>query len=164
MAELSKKMVSSINDQINAELVSAYIYLDIADYYVEKGMVGFGAWFKKQAKEEIEHAEKFIDYLHANGAKVVLADVTAPKDKYDDLRAPLVKQVEHEEYVTSLIYKLMDLAVKEKDYRTQELLRWFVQEQFEEEEHSHNLLDQYDLYGKDIAALMKLDKELGERK
>ena len=164
MAKLSKKMITAINDQITAELESSYIYLNIANYYVEKGLCGFGTWFKKQAEEEVEHAEKFIDYLHANGAKVVLATITAPKDKFKDDRAPLLKQVEHEGLVTSLIYKLMDLAIEEKDYRTQEMLRWFVTEQAEEEAHSQELLDKYDYYGKDLAALMKLDKELGERK
>ena len=86
------------------------------------------------------------------------------KDKFKDDRSPLLKQVEHEELVTSLIYKLMDLAIEDKDYRTQEMLRWFVSEQAEEEEHSHELLDKYDRYGKDLTALMHLDKELAQRK
>lgn len=157
-------MVKAINEQVIAELESSYIYLNIANYYVEKGLCGFGSWFKKQASEEVEHAEKFIDYLHSNGEKVVLADISAPKDKFKDDRSPLLKQVEHEELVTSLIYKLMDLAIEDKDYRTQEMLRWFVSEQAEEEEHSHELLDKYDRYGKDLTALMHLDKELAQRK
>ncbi len=164
MAKISKKMAKAINEQIIAELESSYIYLNIANYYVENGLAGFGAWFKKQAEEEVEHAEKFIDYLHSNGEKVVLTEIAAPKDKFKDDRAPLVKQVEHEEFVTSLIYKLMDLAIADKDYRTQEMLRWFISEQAEEEEHSHELLEKYDRYGKDLTALMHLDRELAQRK
>ena len=82
MAKISKKMAKAINEQIIAELESAYIYLNIANYYVENGLAGFGAWFKKQAEEEVEHAEKFIDYLHSNGEKVVLTEIAAPKDKF----------------------------------------------------------------------------------
>lgn len=164
MAKLTKPMVNLINEQIQAELESAYLYLAMSNYYTEKGFPGFGTWFKKQAEEEEEHAEKFIDYLHGNDEKVVLMDIKASKEEYKDLRTPLASQYAHEQVVTSMIYKLMDLAIEEKDYRTQEMLRWFVSEQYEEEETARTLLEQYDLYGTDLAALMKLDHELGERK
>lgn len=161
---MSNKMVDLINAQINAELASAYIYQNIENYYEEKGLLGFAAWFKKQTQEEIEHAEKFIAYLHEEGKKVVLSDIKAPHDVFADAEEPLKLQLKHEEYVTSLIYGLVEQATEDKDYRSLSFLKWFVDEQTEEEAHSRGLIDAYELYGKDPASLMKLDHELGERK
>lgn len=156
-------MIDIINDQIQAELTSAYIYLDISNYYIEENLDGFGNWFKKQAEEEVEHAEKFISYLHANNEKVNLKPIEAPKNTYKNHREPLVVQLEHEQLVTSLIYKILDLAIKEKDYRSQEFLKWYVNEQFEEEEQSQDLLEKYDFCSREVAALLALDKELSKR-
>lgn len=164
MAEVSEKLVKLINEQINAEFASAYIYLDIENFYVEKGLNGFAAWFKMQAKEEVEHAEKFIAYLHQEGKKVVLTDIKAPKNNFNTLKDPLDLQLEHEQYVTSLIYGLVAQAEADKDYRSLSFLKWYVDEQTEEEEHSRNLISAFELYGNDPASLMKLDKELSERK
>lgn len=164
MATISKKLASLINDQINAELYSAYLYQDIADYYHGEKLIGFAKWFDKQAEEELEHAKKFIDYLRDNGEKVVLKDITAPKNKFKGLRDGLALQLTHEEAVTAMIYRLMDQAVEEKDYRAQSFLKWFVDEQTEEEAHSHELLEKFDLYGSDLSVLYRLDSELGGRK
>lgn len=163
MAKVSEKLIQLINEQIRAEYESAYIYLEIANYYEEQGWYGFAGWFNKQYKEEVEHAEKFIKYVHEQGYKVVLEDIRAPKNTYKDLREPLAKQLEHEELVTSLIYGLMDQAVADKDYRSQSFLKWYVDEQTEEEEHSHELIELYDRYSVDPIGMIKLDKKLGKR-
>ena len=163
MANLSKNMVHIINEQINAELESAYLYLGMANFYAEKGLIGFAHNFKKQADEEVTHSERLRDYLIDHSAPIVLKDIKAPKETYEDLRAPLKKQLEHEEYVTSLIYKIMDLAIEEKDYRTIEMLRWFVSEQQEEEVNARTLLEEYDAFGSDLSLLYKLNKKLGKR-
>lgn len=164
MATVSEKLVDLINKQITAEFESAYLYLGMSQYYEEKGFVGLGAWFLKQAKEENEHALKFIAYLNQEDKKVVLADIHAPKEVYKDLREPLVEQLKHEELVTSLIYGLVAQAEKDKDYRSISFLKWYVDEQTEEEEHSRILIEQYDFLKGDVAALLKWDHELGERK
>lgn len=164
MTTISEKIAKLINDQINAELYSAYLYQEMADFYFDAKLVGFAKWFDKQAEEELEHAKKFLDYLRQHGKKVTLKDVKAPKCKLKEIRDGLKIQVEHEELVTSLIDKIMDQAILEKDYRTQSFLKWFIDEQVEEESHSAELLEKYDLYGKDLSLLAKLDHELGERK
>ena len=124
----------------------------MADFYFDAKLVGFAKWFDKQAEEELEHAKKFLDYLRQHGKKVTLKDVKAPKCKLKEIRDGLKIQVEHEELVTSLID------------RTQSFLKWFIDEQVEEESHSAELLEKYDLYGKDLSLLARLDHELGERK
>lgn len=164
MAKLSKDLIKLINSQINAELYSAYIYADISNFYYEKGFTGFGHWFKIQAHEEVGHAEKFIDYLHDNSEVVELAKVEKPEFTYKTLKDPLVKQLEHEEFVTSLIYKLVDQAKKDNDYRSIDFLNWYVKEQFEEEMNARNLLEEFNFIEKDVAAIVKMNHELGERK
>jgi len=164
MAEISKAMSDLINRQIQAELESSYLYQSMVSFYEEKGLHGFSHWFSVQAKEEVEHAEKFIHYLYAQEKKVVLYDIHAPKVTFQSLRDPLEEQLKHEQLVTSLIYQLMDLARQEKDYRTEQLLSWFVSEQTEEEEHSKALLEAFDFAGDDKIGVFQLDQKLAERK
>ena len=164
MATVSEKLVALINKQITAEFESAYLYLGMSQYYEEEGFAGLGAWFFKQATEQNEHAVKFINYLNQEEKKVILEDIHAPKEVYKDLREPLVEQLKHEELVTSLIYALVEQAEKDKDYRSLSFLKWYVDEQTEEEEHSRLLIQQYDMLKGDVAALLKWDHELGERK
>lgn len=164
MATVSKELVGMINKQITAEFESAYLYLGMSQYYEEEGYTGLGAWFLKQAEEENEHALKFIAYLNQEEKKTVLEDIRAPKEVYKDLREPLVEQLKHEELVTSLIYALVEQAEKDKDYRSLSFLKWYVDEQTEEEEHSRLLIEQYDKVKNDVSALLKWDHELGERK
>lgn len=163
MTKIPAKIVDLINEQIKAEMESAYLYLGMANYYSEEGLLGFTHWFDKQAKEEMEHAEKFIEYLRRNDEKVILFDVKAPAVSYTDRREPLAEQLKHEILVTSLIYKIMDAAVENKDYRTIEMLRWFVTEQEEEEENAKALLEEYDFCSKDNATLYALNNKLNQR-
>lgn len=163
MAEISKTLAEMINKQINAEFESAYLYLGMSNYYIGRGFIGLGSWFATQAKEENEHAEKFIAYLNQEGHKVILSDIKAPKEEYGDLREPLVKQLAHEQGVTALIYALVNQAEKDKDYRSLSFLKWYVDEQTEEEAHSRDLILQYDFMKDDVAALLRWDKTLGKR-
>ncbi len=162
---MDKVLVDLINDQINKEMYSSYLYLNIANYYSEKGLNGFASWFKKQASEELEHALKFIDYMHDEGANVELLDVEAPKHSFHDYKEPLTLQLEHEKYVTSLVYKIYEAALKCNDYRTTLFLNWFVTEQQEEEKHSLDLITRFELFATDSKGVYLLDKELaGDRK
>lgn len=152
-----------INDQIQAEFESAYLYLGMSQFYEEKGFTGLAAWFQKQASEENEHALKFIAYLNQEEKKVVLKDIHAPKEVYEKMDEPLKKQLAHEELVTSLIYGLVSQAEADKDYRSLSFLKWYVDEQTEEEEHSRDLINQFEMMKGDVAALLKWDHELGKR-
>jgi len=149
-----------LNEQINKELFSAYLYLDIANYYTGKGLDGFAHWFKIQAKEEMDHAFKFIGYLQDLNREVSLDGIDKPSIAYKDLRQPLEEALKHEEFISESIDKIFAAAEEAKDYRTQEFLNWFVREQVEEEKNAQDLIVKFDLAGK---ALMMMDHQLGKR-
>ena len=152
-----------IEDQINKELWSAYIYYDMAEYYQSKALHGLHAWFEKQAKEEVEHAEKFMEFLHDREESFVLKPIAAPGKVYKNLREPLEYQVEHEKLVTSLILAIYDKAKQLNDHIVTRFMSWYVDEQMEEEAHSKELLDQYDLFAKDGGlGLREFDKDCGK--
>ncbi len=157
---MTKDMISLMEQQINKELYSAYLYYDIAEYYRSKGLDGLHAHFEAQAREEIEHAEKFSEYLHDMEVSFKLLPIEAPNNNFKDLREPLALQLEHEKYVTSLILKIVDQADKDGDRRTANFADWFVTEQLEEEKHSKEMLGKYDLYAKDGGlGLFQYDKQ-----
>ena len=160
---MDKKVKDLINDQINKEFYSAYLYLDMANFYDEKGLSGFANWFEKQAKEEEEHAMKFYAYLHDNNEKVKLLPIDAPKSAYKSIKAPLDAALKHEKYVTALIHAIYEAADKVADCRTKNFLAWFIEEQGEEEKNAKELVDKMELFGDDKQALYLLDKELGGR-
>ena len=161
--QISENITKMINGQIKAEFESAYLYQDIANYYYEKGLHGFASWFQVQAKEEVEHAEKFIAYLHQEGKNVVLGDIKKLGKDYASLEEPLQIQIDHEALVTSLIHAIYAAARKEDDFRTESFLVWFVDEQAEEEEHSRNLLQEFK-FAEKADALIDVDRALAERK
>lgn len=161
---ISKKMVDAINDQIQAELYSSYLYLSMAAHFEAENLPGFAKWMRVQNDEEREHAMKFFDYLYQRGASVTLKAIQQPPIKF---KKPIdvFKQVfEHEQKVTSLIEKLYELSVKEKDYGTQVMLQWFITEQVEEEKNVMEIINQLEMAGDSPAMLMMLDRKLGERK
>ena len=160
---MDKKVKDLINDQINKELYSAYLYLDMANYYDDKGLSGFANWYEKQAKEEEEHAMKFYAYLHDNNEKVKLLPIDAPKTSYKTIKAPLDAALKHEKYVTSLIHAIYQAADAAQDCRTKNFLAWFIEEQGEEEKNAQELVDKMELFGDDKQALYLLDKDLGAR-
>lgn len=158
---MNKELTELIENQINKELWSAYLYLDVAEYYRSKGFDGLHKYFEAQAKEEVEHAEKFMEFLHDEDISFELKLIEGPKNHFKDLREPLVFQIEHEKVVTSLIYKIYDKAVEVKDHRVSEFLRWYINEQTEEEKTAKDLLDRYDLLSTSGGiGLLKFDKSL----
>jgi len=160
---MDKQLLSLIEDQINKELWSAYIYFDMAEFYESRGLHGLHAWFEKQAKEEVEHAEKFCDYLHSVGASFSLKAIPAPGKVYADLREPLAYQVEHEALVTSLILAIYRKSKEVDDITTEHFMSWYVNEQFEEESHAKGMLEQYDLYAAQGGLGLHLfDKEIAK--
>ena len=161
--KISEAMISAINDQIKAEYDSAYIYLAMSAYLKDAGLDGMSHWMREQHKEEIEHAEKFIDYLYERGARVIIPDIAKPKESYADALEVFRTAYSHEQYVTSRIYKLVDLAVSEKDYATQSMLKWFVDEQMEEEDNTGGIVAKLEFLGGDKHSIYMVDRELAER-
>jgi len=160
---METKVSTLLNEQINKEMYSAYLYLDIANYYDEKGLDGFANWYEIQAKEEMDHALLFYRYLHNNSEMVTLQAIAKPDKVFDDLTAPLQVALEHEKYVTSLINAIYTAAIDAKDYRTAQFLDWFIKEQGEEEKNSSDQITKMGLYGSDPRSLYLLNEELKAR-
>ena len=160
---LHKDVASLLEQQINKEFYSAYLYLDISNYYFDKNLDGFGNWYKIQAQEERDHALLFLTYLQNNDEFPKLTAIDAPNKEYADFRAPLVVAQEHERYVTSLINTIYAEAMKHNDFRTLQFLDWFVKEQGEEEKNANDLVGRFDLFGSDPKSLYALDSELSTR-
>ncbi len=160
---ISEKMVSAINDQIKAEFDSAFIYLGMSAWFEEANLSGMATWMRKQYHEEVEHAEKFMKYLYDRGAKVVVPNIDKPADKYESPLAVFKEAYKHECYVTGRICKLMDLAAEEKDYATQSMLKWFIDEQVEEEAQTDEIVKKLEFIGTSHQPIYMLNKELGSR-
>ncbi|MGN0671950.1 MAG: ferritin [Anaerovoracaceae bacterium] len=160
---LSKKVVELLNDQVNKEFYSAYLYLDMSNYYKNEGLDGFANWYKIQAQEERDHAVLFIEYLQQNGEAVVLEAIAKPDKEFSKFTDPLEAGAEHERFVTGLIHNIYAAAYDEKDFRTMQFLDWFVKEQAEEEENADDLIRKFELFGGDSKGLYMLDNELAAR-
>lgn len=160
---MNQKVSGLINDQINKELYSAYLYLDFANYYAQKGLEGFENWYLVQAQEERDHAMLFYRYLHNNGEKVTFQAVAKPDFTPGDNMTPLRQGLEHEKYVTSLINGIYAAAHEDHDYRTMQVLDWFVKEQGEEEKNAGDLITKMELFGGDAKGLYMLNSELASR-
>ena len=160
---LDKKVVELLNQQVNKEFYSAYLYLDFSNYYYDHGLEGFGSWFKIQAQEERDHAMLFIQYLQNNGEQIELNTIDKPEIDKTSPKTVLAETLKHEQYVTGLIHQLYDAAQTVKDFRTTQFLDWFVKEQGEEENTAENLMKRYELFGDDPKSLYMLDNELGSR-
>ena len=160
---LSKKVVELLNQQINKEFYSAYLYLDFSNYNDDLGFDGFANWYKTQAQEERDHAMLFLQYLQNNGERIVLEAIAKPNVELSSAKAVLAEGLKHEQYVTSLIHNIYDAAYAEKDFRTMQFLDWFVKEQGEEETNADNLIKKFELFGDDPKSLYMLDNELGAR-
>lgn len=160
---LDKKVVELLNQQVNKEFYSAYLYLDFSNYYYDHGLDGFGNWYKIQAQEERDHAMLFIQYLQNNGEKVELEAIDKPGVSLESAKAVLAEGLKHEQYVTSLIHTIYDAAYSVKDFRTMQFLDWFVKEQGEEEKNSGDLIQKMKLFGDDARSLYLLNQELKAR-
>lgn len=160
---LNQEITKLINEQINKELYSSYLYLDMAGYYSDKSLDGFENWFYIQAQEERDHAMLFRTYLLNNDENVVLTSVAAPESNYNDFNEPLLATLEHERTVTASINNIYAVAYQERDFRTMQFLDWFVKEQGEEEKNSSDLISKFDLFGNDSKGLYMLNQELKSR-
>ncbi len=160
---LDKKVVELLNQQVNKEFYSAYLYLDFSNYYSDEGLDGFANWYKVQAQEERDHAMLFIQYMQNNGEKITLEAIEKPDVELTSAKVVLEAGLEHEQYVTSLIHNIYDAAYSVKDFRTMQFLDWFVKEQGEEETNADNLVKKYALFGDDPKSLYMLDNELAGR-
>ena len=160
---LSKELASLLNDQVNMEWYSAYMYLDIYSYYTDRNLNGFANWFNVQTQEERDHAMLFMKYLLNNSEKVILRDVKASGAAFADFREPADAAFAHEKKVTASINNIYAAAYAQKDFRTMQFLDWFVKEQGEEEKNTEDILKRYDLFGKDPRGLYLLDSELAAR-
>ncbi len=154
----------AINEQINAEIYSAYLYLAMAAYLESENLPGFASWMKIQAQEEMTHAMKFYSFAYDRDGSVELEAIKKPQTKFNSALHIAEETLKHEQEVTKLIHNLHELAVKEKDYAFESLLKWFIDEQVEEENNSKNLIDQLKLAGDTGPGLFMFDKELGARK
>ena len=152
-----------LNDQINKEFYSAYLYLDFANYYDEVGLDGFANWYKIQAQEERDHALLFYEYLRNNDETVTFEAVAKPEWERGDNMTPLKKALEHEKYVTALINAIYAAAYEVKDFRTMQVLDWFVKEQGEEEKNASDMITKMELFGGDSKGLYMLNSELKGR-
>ena len=160
---MNDKIAALLNQQINKELYSAYLYLDMANYYDELDLDGYANYYMIQAQEERDHALPFLKYMQSNGLKVTLEAIDKPDKTFETVLDPLVAAAEHERYVTSLINDIYHEAHQAKDYRTMKFLDWFVDEQGEEEDNADSMVSRYKLFGTDPKGLYLLDQEYAAR-
>ncbi len=160
---MNQKMYELLNDQINKELYSAYLYLDMSLFYSAEGLDGFANWFKIQAMEERDHALMYMEYILDNGEKVCLDTIAKSEYSYEKHIDPLTTTLEHEKKVTQLINNIYAEAVQSNDFRAQQFLSWFISEQREEEKNASDLIQKMKLFGDDAKSLYMLNSELAGR-
>ena len=156
-------MEKSLNEQVNAEFYSAYLYLSMAAYFKEENLDGFANWMTVQAQEERDHAMKLFDYIIRRGAKVTLTSIDEPQTEWDSPLAAFEHVLKHERYVTSLINNLVDLSIEQKDHATNNFLQWYVNELVEEEENAMDNLGKLKLADGNPQVLYSLNEELATR-
>ena len=160
---LSKEMESALNKQINAEMFSAYLYLSMAAYFESISLDGFAKWMEAQAMEEMAHAKKFYDFVSERGGRILLDAIKKPKTDWTSPLEAFEDASKHEQYVTSLINELVNLAIEEKDHASNNFLQWFVAEQVEEEASADSIVQKLKLVGDRGNAIFMMDRELGQR-
>ena len=160
---LSTTMEKAINDQINAEIYSAYLYLAMSAYFESTNLPGFANWMRVQVQEELTHADKFYNFVHDCRGRVTLKKIDGPETEWDSPMAVFEATLEHEQKVTSLINKLVDSALKEHDHASNIFLQWFVTEQVEEEKNADDIIQKIKRMADMPGGLMMLDNELAQR-
>jgi ferritin len=160
---ISKAMQDAINEQINKELYSSYLYLSMAAYFEDKNLPGFAKWMHIQEGEEREHAMKFYEFLVDRSGRVLLKPIAAPETDWKSSLELFRQVAAHEAAVTASIHALYELAVKEKDYAAQVMLHWFINEQVEEEKNAAEIVQQLELVDAHGTAVLMLDHRLGKR-
>ncbi|MBQ2821816.1 MAG: ferritin [Thermoguttaceae bacterium] len=157
---MNRTVAKLINEQINHEFYSAYLYLEFANYYASIGLDGYENWYRIQAMEERDHAMLFYQYLQNNDEKVTFEAIPKPECELTDSMSPLKAGLEHEKKVTALINAIYAEAFKDNDFRTMQLLDWFVKEQGEEEKTASDMITKMELFGTDAKGLYMLNSEM----
>jgi ferritin len=163
---IGKKMEEALNEQINREMYSGYLYMSMSAYSNSIGLKGFANWFMVQYHEEMLHAMKFYEYVQRQGGKVILKGIAEPPHEWKSPLDMMQKTLEHEKYITNSINDLVNLAIAEKDHATNIFLQWYVTEQIEEEENDNDILANLNLLGKGKESsngLFMIDRELATR-
>ncbi|MBL5982319.1 ferritin [Petrotoga sp. 8T1HF07.NaAc.6.1] len=161
--KLEDKMLNALNEQINKEIFSAYLYYSMAAYFDSMNLEGFANWMKVQAKEELTHAQKLYDYIYDKGGIVELDNIDKPKKEWGSPLEAFKDAYDHELSVTQSIDKLVDLAKELNDHATQNFLQWFVNEQVEEEANTKKIVDTLQMIGESKTALFMFNGQLGSR-
>ena len=160
---MNERVHELLNDQINKELYSAYLYLDFSNYFKRVGLDGFANWYMIQAQGERDHAMLFYQYLQNESQIVTLKAVDKPDKEINSHMDVLLAGLEHEKYVTSLIHDIYSAAYEVRDFRAMQFLDWFVKEQGEEETNANDLITKMELFGSDPKSLYMLNQELAAR-
>jgi ferritin len=156
-------MEKALNEQVNAELFSAYLYLSMEAYFKSLNLNGFANWMRVQTQEEIMHAMKIYDFIDERGGRITLKAIGGPDTEWDSPLAAFEAVYKHEQKVTGLINNLVNLAIEEKDHATNTFLQWFVNEQVEEESSADQMVQQLKMIDKSPGGMFMLDRELGQR-
>lgn len=160
---INEKIEAAINEQLNAEIFSANLYYSMAAYFESLSLKGFSKWLRIQALEELTHTQRFFDYVHDRGGRIVMKAVDAPPTEWVSPLKAFEHVAEHEAHVTDLINKLMDLALGVSDHATANFLQWFIAEQVEEEATAGEVVQQLKLVDKTEGGLFLLDQEMAKR-
>lgn len=160
---ISKKLIKAINEQINKELFSEYLYISMQAWFANQNLDGMAGWMDAQGKEERFHAMKFFNYLIERGGKVELKAIATPTVEFDNPLKAFKMALEHEQFITKSINELMDLAIKENDHATRSFLQWYVDEQVEEEASVDKIVNMLKMVGDNGHGIMMIDRELGQR-
>jgi ferritin len=160
---LKEKMLNALNEQINAEQYSALLYLSMSAWFSDNGLPGFANWMYVQYQEELTHANKFFKYVVERSGKVTLKSIAQMDTEFKDTVEIVERTLKHEQLVTSLINNLVDIAVEERDHATQSFLKWFVDEQVEEEANVQEILDTLKLIKGEGNGIFMLDREMRQR-
>ena len=160
---ISKKVEKALNEQVNAELYSAYLYLSMEAYFKSLNLIGFANWMRVQTQEEMMHAMKIYEFIDERGGRITLKAIDGPQTKWDSPLAAFKAVYEHEQKVTGLINNLVNLAIEEKDHATNTFLQWFVNEQVEEESSADQMVQQLKMMENAPGGMFMLDREMGQR-
>lgn len=156
----NEQIQNMLNKQVTKEIYSAYLYLEIANYYAQQNLDGFANWFEIQAKEELDHGMLFRKYLLNDDCTVKLEQIDAPDTAFGQLAEPLAAALAHERMITASISEIYSAALDCKDYKTTQMLDWFIKEQGEEEKNATDLGKKFELFGSDTKGLYLLNAEL----
>jgi ferritin len=160
---LSKRLHQGLNDQIKNEFYSAYLYLAMSAHAETNNMPGTASWLKLQSHEEWTHGMKFYAFLMDRGARVTFQAIQEPPATYASLLEMFEQVLAHEKKVTQAINRLYELALSDKDYPSQVMLQWFINEQVEEEKNATQIIERLKMIPEKSGSIFYLDHELGKR-